>query len=83
MKAIRTRFKGPTDYRGSRYIADDGDGNRITVSKSYEHNEDRNHELAAKALIAKMGWGPVTIRGGWHGGAMVWVMGEAYKFDVD
>lgn len=33
MKAITTTFHGPTNTRGSRIVASDQDGNRVTVSK--------------------------------------------------
>ena len=31
MKAIETRYIGPTDYKGARIKADDGDGNTTTT----------------------------------------------------
>lgn len=62
MKAIRTRYFGPTNVRGSRIIADDGDRNRITVS--YDHSSSNPHREAALALCAKMGWKGDLIEGG-------------------
>lgn len=55
-KAIETRYKGPTDTRGSRIIAADLDGNRITIPYDHALNHDELHERAAKALCEKMGW---------------------------
>ena len=52
MRAIVTRFLGPTDHRGSRIKADDGDQ---SVTRSYDHtlNSIDNHEAAALALRKK------------------------------
>jgi hypothetical protein len=56
MKAIETRYLGPTDYRGSRIKATDGDGNSATISYPYELSGEDCHRLAADALLNKMGW---------------------------
>lgn len=75
MKAILTRFHGPTNTRGSRYSASDSDGNRVSVSADYALNSDGNHDAAAVALCVKMGWTKHgLVRGGWKGG-------NAYVFD--
>jgi hypothetical protein len=57
MKAIRTRYKGPTDTRGSRIIASDEDGNRAIISYPHELSGEAVHRAAADALVAKMDWG--------------------------
>ena len=56
MKAIRTKYKGPTDYKGSRIIASDEDGNRITISYDDALDSEDAHRKGAEALCAKMGW---------------------------
>ena len=56
MKAIKTKYKGPTDTRGSRIIASDEDGNRITISYPYELSGEAVHRKAAEALCDKMQW---------------------------
>jgi hypothetical protein len=56
MKAIRTKYKGPTNTRGSRIIASDEDGNRVTISYPYELSGEAVHRKAADALCTKMGW---------------------------
>lgn len=56
MKAISTKYHGPTNTRGSRISASDSDHNRITVSFNSELDTDANHDAAAKALCVKMGW---------------------------
>ncbi len=72
MKAIRTRFYGPTDTRGSRIVADDGDGNRI--SESYDHalNSDDNHMGVAYLLMHKMNWSGQLV-GAWYKNDCYWV----------
>jgi hypothetical protein len=42
MKAITTKFVGPSNVKGSRYIASDEDGNRVMVSADYAPNADGN-----------------------------------------
>lgn len=77
MKAITTKFHGPTNTRGSRYSATDSDGNRVSVSADYALNADGNHDAAAIALCVKMGWTRHgLVRGGINGG-------NVYCFDVD
>jgi hypothetical protein len=56
MKAIETRYLGPTNYRGARIVASDGDGNRTTISYPYELSGEDVHRKAAEALRDKMGW---------------------------
>jgi hypothetical protein len=68
MKAILTKYKGPTNTKGSRIIASDEDGNRISISYPYELSGEAVHHKAAKALCDKMGWtghliGGVGVRG--------------------
>jgi hypothetical protein len=56
MKAILTRYHGPTNTRGSRYSATDSDRNRISIPADYSLNSEGNHDKAAMALCVKMGW---------------------------
>lgn len=56
MKAISTKYLGPTDRRGSRIIASDGDHNRLTIGYPHELNSEAAHRKAAEALRDKMGW---------------------------
>ena len=72
MKAIETRFLGPTDTKGSRYVADDGDGNRVIVSADHSLSAEGNHESACVALLRKMNWRG-TYRGGYTSRGMAWV----------
>jgi hypothetical protein len=50
--AIRTRYHGPTNTRGSRFIATDG-VNRITVPYNYDTDKTENHCIAAQAFLDK------------------------------
>ena len=54
MKAIHTRYFGPTDFKGSRIKASDGDHNSITIS--YASESSNPHRDAAVALCNKLGW---------------------------
>lgn len=56
MKAIKTKYKGPTNTRGSRIIASDEDGNRIAIPYPYELSGEDCHSKAAYALCEKMNW---------------------------
>jgi hypothetical protein len=77
-RAIRTRFFGPTNTRGSRYVADAGDDMRVSVQADDALNSEQNHATAAMALVRKMGWdAPVyqPITGGQYegDGSYYWV----------
>jgi hypothetical protein len=73
MKAIRTRYYGPTNTKGSRYMATDGDGNSVSVSTEYALNSDENHKLAAYRLMQKMKW-PNELNGGGYQNNQFWTM---------
>ncbi len=62
MQAIRTRYHGATNTRGSRIIAKAEGG---TLSMPYNHalNLGENHAEAARLLANKLGW-----LGVYHGG---------------
>jgi hypothetical protein len=55
MQAIVTKYLGPTNNRGARVKAT-ADAGSITVSWDHALNADDNHESAAVALRAKLGW---------------------------
>lgn len=63
MKAIKTTYFGPTNTRGSRIKATDGDGNSASIPYPYELNQDDAHKLATKKLCEKMGWPTEMIMG--------------------
>ncbi len=55
MQAIRTRYFGPTNVRGSRIQAK---CEARTIYLPYDHalNLDGNHKAACQALMIAMGW---------------------------
>ena len=53
-KIVRTKYLGPTNFRGSRIQASDDNGNRITVGYRSELSPEDNHVEAAKALGEKI-----------------------------
>ena len=58
MRAIITRYLGPTNHRPSRIKASAGKAGSITVSWDYDlpDNISANHRAAALALMEKLGW---------------------------
>ena len=72
MKAIRTRYHGPTNTRGARISATTEDRNRCSIPYPHELNRDEAHALAARTLCKKYNWNDKMIGGG-LGNDMVWV----------
>jgi len=77
MKAIWTKYIGPTNFRGSRVKAS-AEGVSVTVGYDDGLNRDDAHDRAALALCAKMGWPGGLVRGGRPDGC-----GNVYTFDAD
>ena len=75
MKAIFTKYHGPTNYKGSRISASDEDGNKTTISYPYELSGEAVHRKAADALCVKMGW-TGNLVGGSHRKGYVFVFTE-------
>ena len=69
MKAIETTYHGPTNFKGSRIKATDGD-NTVWVSVDNSHNH--SHRDAALKLCRKLNWSGKLISGGTKRGE-VWV----------
>lgn len=68
MKAIETHYLGPTNTKGTRIVAHDGDNNRIVVDYTATLTLTESYRAAAEALCNKMGWkgelvGGATKRG--------------------
>lgn len=77
MKAITTKFYGPTNARGSRIIASDEDGNKVTVHYDHALNPCEMHALAARTLCKKMRWHGVLLQGSLKTGyVFVWFDGS-------
>ena len=56
MKAIKTRYLGPTNVKGARISATATGSCRIIISWNYALDAKPNHEAAAKALCDKYNW---------------------------
>ena len=71
MQAIRTRYFGPTNVRGSRIQAK---CEAKTIYLSYDHalNLDENHQAACQKLLSIMDWGSPMV-GGTFANDMYWV----------
>ena len=84
MKAIRTKYHGPTDTRGSRIVATAEGGpkpHRATVP--YDHGSDNPHRDAAVALCRKLGWTGTLCEGGLPDGSVAWVfVDKAERIEV-
>lgn len=68
MKAIRTKYLGPTDKRGSRIKAYDEDKNNIVLPYDHALNSYDNHVKAAEGLKTQMKWTGRLIAGSWKNG---------------
>lgn len=76
MKAITTKYHGPTNTRGSRYSASDCDGNKVVLTTDFTLGAEENHDKAAIALLNKMRWGGNLMRGSLKSG-YVYVFDDA------
>ena len=63
MKAIVTKYHGPTNFKGSRITASDEDGNRVTIGYPHELSGEDCHRKAAQALCDKMSWTGTLVGG--------------------
>jgi hypothetical protein len=71
MQAIRTRYIRPTNAKGARIKAE-CEGGSITVDFDYQYDSIVNHQLACKALQAKLDW-PGEMVGGVFQSDYYWV----------
>ena len=55
MQAIRTKYHGPTNTRGSR-ISAQCEAGRVYVPYDHALSIDGNHKAACDALLDRMGW---------------------------
>lgn len=73
MLAITTRYRGPTDVRGSRIVATCA-GKRATVPYDSALEGEENHRVAVIALCERLGWDHMRFFGAnLRGGTYVWV----------
>ena len=75
-QAIRTRYHGPSNQRGSRVSAQCEAG-RVYVEYDDALNLEANHKAACDKLAVKLGWADARYYGarlaGWFGGDAYWV----------
>ena len=73
-QAIETKYLGPTNHRGGRIKASAQAGS-ITIPWDHALNTDNNHDMAAIALLKKLGW-----KGKLEGGGNARGNGNVYVF---
>lgn len=79
MIAIRSKFYGPTERRGSCVRAF-ANGRRVGVPWEHSLDSESNHRRAVIALCDKLGWDSDRFYGGFlEGGEWAWVP----VFDAD
>jgi hypothetical protein len=79
MKAIRTKYIGPSNVKGSRITATSGErSQRIIMSYPSELNSSAAHAKAARTLCDKMNWNGAMIGDGFPDGSMVWVFADSH-----
>jgi hypothetical protein len=76
MIAIETKYIGPTNTRGSRYVAFTCNGHRLSMTAENDKNSEENQGMVARALADKMGWKGQLIGGGTKAG-MAWVFADS------
>lgn len=76
MKAISTRYSGPTNTRGSRIVASAEGVSSVSIPLDYEKDLYEAHEKAALALCKKYGWSGRLIGGGTKKG-YCWVFADS------
>lgn len=75
MKAIMTKYRGPTNYRPAKIVASDGDGNRTILSIGGVIDTYGQHAQAANKLCHEMGWKGRLVEGT-YGNDHVFVFAE-------
>ena len=79
MKAIQTRYLGPTNYRGSRIKAFAEGVKSLTIPYPYELSGDAVHRKAAEALCDRMGWAGDLACGGLPNGDYAFTFASTTK----
>jgi hypothetical protein len=83
MQAIRTRYHGPTNTRGSR-ISATCEAGRLSVPYDHSKNLDANHRAACEAMRARLEWvAPhyAPMIGGTFAGDTYWVFADSDRAD--
>ena len=82
MKAIRVKYHGPTNFRGSRLTATADGGHRVTVPYDYALSGDALYLTAAVALCHKLKWKGELIAGGLPDGSVCFVFANSERFPI-
>ena len=83
MKAITTKYYGPTNSKGSRIIATDEDRNRISIGYPHELSGMDCQAKAAVALCRKMNWRGKLLGVGIKGGYVFVFTDSSKVYDVE
>ena len=83
MKTITIKYVGPTNTKGSRWIATAEGGHKVTLGYDYALNSEQNAIAAAKALCNKLNWsGKMAIGQDAKGDYQAVFVTEYTTFDV-
>jgi hypothetical protein len=74
MKAIQTRYYGPTNTRGSRIRAWAEGVGAVSIPYPHELSGEDAHRAAAEKLAAKYGWTNMLVGGGLPNGDYAFCM---------
>ncbi len=72
MQAIRTRYHGPTNVRGSRIVAKCEAGS-LTMPFDYALTVEGNHAKAAQLMLVRLGWSGSAYQSGVFDHDYYWV----------
>jgi len=81
VETIITKYHGPTETKGARFIARCSEGSAV-VSRDYAVRRDVDHARAAEKLARKLGWHGRWIGAYLPNGCMVWVPAVGRVIDV-
>lgn len=80
---IRTKYLGPTNYRGGRVKASTISGKSVTLDWDHGANVETNHKRAAIALAGQMEWPGRWVGCSNEGGGYLFAYAQApVSFDV-
>jgi hypothetical protein len=75
MKAIGTKYHGPTNARGASITASELDGTRrVTIDYPHELSGQDVHQAAADALCARLHWTGRLVGAPTKGGGYVFIL---------
>ena len=84
MQAIKTKYIGPSNSKGSRIQAS-CEAKTIYVSYNHALDSDGNHRAACEELLRALGWTAdqsavySDLVGGWYGDSYFWVFANSFE----